>query len=63
MSVVYLKSSVRNVLLCCVVTVASGDYRNALQLTVENRVMNESMEPFLWDSVVVYYWVSKISDI
>jgi hypothetical protein len=45
------------------VTVASGDDYYAVQLTVENRVMSESIESFLWDSVVEYYWVSKLSNI
>jgi hypothetical protein len=45
------------------VTVASGDDHYAVQLTVENRVMSERMETFLWDSVMEYYWVSKLTDI
>ena len=44
-------------------TLASGGDHYAVQLTVVNKVMNESMESFLWDSVIVYYWVSKLSDI
>ena len=44
-------------------TLASGDGHCAVQVTVKNRVMMESMESFLWDSVMVYYWVSEIRDI
>ena len=63
MTVVNLKSIVHNMLLCCVVTLASGGDHYSVQLTVENRVMNESMLSVPWHSVMVYYWIFQLSDI